>query len=304
MAAPLSNLTMARGLALLFIPALVSAPLADAHAVCAASSWPYLSPASGVPLPPDPHLLLLQAEEDAPLAPMVDGAPAPFHTTRLDETTLLVQVETGRGHELTFDLEEGRVRYPIDPAWKPRESRIAGRVRRTHEWTCSFHDTIAVSIESRAVGFLAEWRDSEPGVVWLPTFNDLAWSPAVSGRTVFAAGRDGPVVAAAPDYALVELGHPNCRQWNVPADLFRRGGTVWLTALHADGSREPLGPVALESEIEIPESVAILDLSDPARQDRRPEPWSPPAPRSIAALALAAAACTLLLFRRRRPTLR
>jgi hypothetical protein len=290
---------MARCLSFLCAAAAWAAPVADAQAVCAYAGDPYLSPSSGVPLPPEPYLLLLGSDGPARLQAWADHQPVLHDRLRLDEQTQLVQVHTGDASELVIALGDRTYRYPIDTAWQRRDSRVAGRVRRTYDWTCSFHDTIAVAVEGGAIGFEASWGD---GAVWLPTFEQLSWVTSAPHHGVLADGRDGPEVVAAPSYALVELGHPNCSEWNVPPELYRAGAAVSLTALHADGTREPLGRIPLASDVEVPAHVAIVDLTPPGLRADPPDEARTGDPRRPMSVALAVALATFLLLRRRRST--
>jgi hypothetical protein len=265
-------------LSLLLAAAAWSAPLADAHAMCVPGRT-YLSPPSGTAVPRNPSLLVVNPRPDTPLRPLVDGRPAPFGQTRLDDQTVLLQVATGRGHLLTLDVGGEAVSYPIDFYWRPRAGRLAGRARRTNKWSCSFTDVVAFRFKSDAIGFLVEWREGEAGSAWVAT------SP----------------VASAPRFTDLPLGHRSCQAWNIPQALYRSGGTVSLTALHADGGRERLGLVRLESALEIPDGPELLDLWAPLDEVEHPVHHTGDR-RPIAVLALAAALVPFLFSRRRRPS--
>jgi hypothetical protein len=67
---------------------------------------------------PIPYLLVLGAGTGFRVAPTIDGAPARFDATRLDERAVLLHVETHQGRKLTVELEHRTVEYPIDPDWE------------------------------------------------------------------------------------------------------------------------------------------------------------------------------------------
>lgn len=310
MPAPLSNLTMTRGLPFLLAVFLSGAPVADAHADCSSEldpdalpssgvALPYLSPAFGTPLPPDPTVLILRADRELRIEPTVDGHPAPIQSTWLADDTVLVHVETGHGRELQFDLAGRETTYPIQPSWFRTSSHVTGEIRRDFDLTGHLVDSINLVVDSDAIGFRADRADGT--TFWLPAFTHVVWDPIDASCGVYVNGPQDLEVVAAGRRALVTRGRALCLAPSPSPSLYRRGDPVQLTAFHADGSREPLGLLALATAVDPDQPIGIHHLALaplPAHGGRSPARD----PRPVAVLALAAAFVTLLLVGRRRPT--
>jgi hypothetical protein len=222
-----------------------------------------VSPASGVTLPRDPYLLIVQKNmpfDADTLFVRVDGVPARFTSIRTGNAQW-VHVDTGNGRELTVHTPgDDEFRYPIDSSWHRSQSRVAGVARVTDRWSCSFTDVIRLEVDSNAIGFLAEWAGREPGsiVIQAGRAPRIWWLPAVG--TMFVDGEAGLELATPPRFTQVDLGHENCLSWNIPEALYQSHGTVTLTALHADGTSEPLGDLRLAADLELPEA-GVIDLT-------------------------------------------
>lgn len=276
-----------------------------AHAMCDSPGFD-LSPASGTALPPDPDLLLValagQSLEAAELEVRVDGALVAFAATPI-ATGWILHVPTAGGRELAVRSGYGHdYSYPIDPAWTRQPTRVLDGQRAEDHWSCSFTDIIRVAATGNAIGVRVSWTGAEPGE---------AIVAAGDGRDggMFVDGADGPELLSRPRHSWFDLGHHSCRSWNVPQELYQAGGTVTLSALHADGAVEPLGDVALRADrgsiLGWTWGGSITDLGD-VETTREPAA----APPSFTATVLATLAVTFgalvcsllgLLAARRRP---
>lgn len=281
-----------------------SFPVARTAVACSWSHyWPrYLRPASGTALPPDPHLLLLDSGTSSGITVRVDGSPTRYSAARLGDDAWLLRVESGRGRVLTMTVSGREYRYSIEPRWRRATSHIAGVARL--ESSCTPTDAIGIAVETNAIGFRADWRGDHPGSAWLPTVHRLSRGPNGGPGIMFADGSRGAEPAPSPRLALIEMGHHG-DHWNVPRDLYEKGGAVSLTAIHADGSSEYVGRIDLASDVAVPLWGKITDITPPGAREWEPtvERHRRSDPRPLFGLSIAGALIALLLWRRDRPTL-
>jgi hypothetical protein len=224
------------------------ASLEDARADCMASS-PFLSPATGAKLPPDPVIYAFVPEHMAdPTAKVSSGASISvekvssndtfnsFRLTVKNAPSGRIKVELGiwklGSHSYYADGE-----YTIDPVWKKpagAEVKIASLTKEIDAWTCSHNQTYNLRPSVRAAAYRLEYATSYDDFV--KGKRQTAVHP-VSLNGFFAPKDE-------PGEAIVKLGHANClyETFRWPAALIYAG----LVALHPDGSETPASEVPAE----------------------------------------------------------
>lgn len=223
----------------------------DAHADCMASS-PFLSPATGAKLPPNPVLYAFVPEHMADPTARVESSPSgaeiraekvssndTFKTFKLTVTrapTGTIKIELGiwkgGSHSYYADGE-----YAIDPGWKKPAGAAVEITSLTVEmsaWTCSHNQTYNLRPSVRAVAYRLEYATS------YDDFSKGKRQTAVHPTSLegFFTPKDEP------GEAIVKLGHANClyETFRWPAALIYAG----LVALHPDGSETPASKVPAE----------------------------------------------------------
>jgi hypothetical protein len=160
---------------------------------------------------------------------------------------------------VTVTVNWREYRYRIEPGWRRATSRILGV---THiEAYCIPVDAMGIAVETKAIGFRADWGGERPGSAWLPRSERSWWGP-VAESALFVDGPRGPEPAPSPRVALIEVGQHG-DDWNVPRALYEGSGAVSLTAIHADGARESLGRIDLASDVAVTLEGTITDITPP-----------------------------------------
>lgn len=271
-----------------------------AHAMCGRVPFD-LAPRDGAVLPRDPTLLLVAIDglslEDAGLEVRVDGAPVGFAATAI-ASGWLVHVTTGGGRELTVEADwVGPRTYPIDPAWRREATRVVDTARVQDQWTCSFTDVVRVAATGTSIGLLVAWGGLEPGAAVIAARGN-------HDGGMFVDGEDGAELVGAPRYRWFDVGHRDCRPWNIPQRIYEAGGPVEVSAIHADGTIERLGEVALRTDELILPGGQVEGIGEwppprevtPAADDARPVRREP----VIVLVSVLVIGMVIVMVRRRR----